>query len=222
MAYYRCGGGGLPEIRKVNILTESEYSLLNPSSDEIYSVSLDSNIWFNIKNYQGNKRLLNHLPVGTDLSEWEFWFEDLRYGRPINPLQYFTTQLQLFLSANAGRDFELRFNATPDTSSQNFYLITDTSEDYSIRINDRDYPNKIIVHKYLNSSGSGNVMYTYNYGDDVIIKRENGIITININGTIVDTYTAYTATNGNYTNIGGYSTYYDGGYIKFIGFRWLS
>lgn len=223
MAYFRCGGGssGTDALHTVR-LTESAYeALASKSNDTVYLVTnLDDNMI--IKIYQGERRILNHLPEG-ELDDWEFWFEDLVFVQ-----RFLSTGevgldnlIQIFLAENAGRDFEIRLAASPE-SGQNNYILTDPAENYSFRINHTNYPNQIISHGEFNMSGTNNVWLNYTYGTEFRYVRESGVIKIYSGGTMIDSWQARSYTVNSYCQIGYLSSYVFYGNVDYIGFKWLS
>ena len=223
MAYYRCGGGSSGvNIQKMVQLTESEFnSLVTKSDDTIYIVT-NSNKNLHLYTYQGERRILNYIDE-SELSDYEFWYEDVNYINNIGSTgsAYIDDPLTIFASENAGRDFEIRIACNP-IGGNNRYLISDASEDYSLRISVNDYPNQIISHGNFNIAGTNNTWLNYVYGTEFIYKRVNNNIQIWSDGVMIDQWPARSYISNSTCQIGYWSNNYFYGNIKYIGFKWLS
>lgn len=224
MAYFRCGGGGSDgvNIQKMIQLTESEFnSLVTKSDDTIYIVT-NANKNLHLYTYQGDRRILNYIDE-SELSDYEFWYEDIYYINNISSTGNAAIEipLSIFAAENAGRDFEIRLACNPVNGEYN-YILSDENENYSLRINQNSYPNQIISHGAFNEAGTNNKWLNYTYGTEFIYKRVNGNIEIWSDGTMIDQWSARGFTNNSTCKIGNYSRYYFYGNIKYIGFKWLS
>lgn len=225
MAFYPCnigsGSSGV-NIQKMVQLTESEFnSLATKSDDTIYIVTnTDKNL--HLYTYQGERRILNYIDE-SELSDYEFWFEDVYYLHNVGSTgaAHIDVPLAIFDAENAGRDFEIRIACNPVSGDYN-YLLSDASENYSLRINHNSYPNQIISHGNFNESGTNNEWLSYVYDTEFIYKRVNNNIQIWSDGVMIDQWPARTYTGNSTLQIGYWSNYYFYGNIKYIGFKWLS
>lgn len=225
MAYYRCNGAGSSgvNVQKMVELTESEFNALVSKSDDAIYIVTNANRNLHIYTYQGDRRILNYIDE-SELSEYEFWYEDVYYINNIISTGNAAIEIPLaiFAAENAGRDFELRFSCNPASGQQYNYIISDVNEDFALRIDTRYYPDQVILHGAFNETDTNNKWLNYTYGTEFIYKRVNNNIQIWSGGSMIDQWPARSYTSNLTCVIGNYSNYYFNGNLKYIGFKWLS
>lgn len=225
MAWFKCvgnsGGGNISETVR---LTETEWNNLSvKDNNKIYYVTNDNGDMV-IYTYQGNRRILNYK---NDISDYEFWYEDLKFPRNMSGADYAYSYywldhgIKLNSTENFGRSWQLEFNVSPQngSSNENVVIGTTTSGDQNIEIYMGNTNNAML---YLYGKISA---YIANARDkDVVIKFENNVVTVTVDGTLTNTIN-YTPTvdNNNYFVVANYRNYYCySGIMKYIGFKWLS
>lgn len=229
MAWYKCignsGGGGSSEISEIVRLTETEWNNLSTKdNNKIYNVT-NSNGDMIKKTYQGNRRILRK----SDISDYEFWYEDLRFPRYYISgdfaMQYYWINdgIQIFLNENLNRGWQLEFNVDPQSSNENPIIGTASSNPSSATAPTQNleiYPRGSNLLLY----GKISAKIPNAIGEDVIIKYENGTVTVYVNDVVAYT-TNFTpvADTDNYFIIGDYrNNYCFEGVMNYIGFKWLS
>ena len=226
MAWYKCIGGS-EKVTETVRLTETEWNNLSvKDNNKIYYVT-NANGDMIRKTYQGNRRILRK----SDISDYEFWYEDLRFPRYYNSgdfaRQYYWINdgVQIFLNENLNRGWQLEFNVDPQSSNENPIIGTASSNPSSATAPTQNleiYPQGSTSTLLLYGKISATIPNAI--GEDVIIKYENGTITVYINDVVVYT-TNFTpvADTDNYFIIGDYrNNYCFEGVMNYIGFKWLS
>ena len=216
--------GGVSEISEIVRLTETEWNNLSvKDNNKIYYVT-NGNGDMVLYTYQGNRRILNYK---NDISDYEFWYEDLKFPRNMGSADYaysyywLDNGIKLNSTENLGRSWQLEFNVSPEngTSRENAVIGTSTSDYQNIEIYMGNTNNAML---YLYGKISANIPNARD--KDVIIKFENNVVTVTIDGVLTNTIN-YTPTedNNNYFVVANYrDNYCYSGYMNYIGFKWLS
>jgi len=227
MAWYRCGGGsGSGRISSTVRLTETEWEALsNKDNSTIYYVT-NANGDMVLYTYQGSERILNYKSAAA-ISDYEFWYEDLKFPRNMDSTDYAYSYywldhgIKLNSTENLGRSWQLEFNVSPEngTSRENAVIGTSTSDDQNIEIYMGGTNNAVL---YLYGKISATIQNARD--KDIVIKFENNVVTVTVDGTLTSTIN-YTPTvdNNNYFVVANYrNNYCYSGYMNYIGFKWLS
>lgn len=212
------------EISETVRLTETEWNNLSvKDNNKIYYITNDNGDMI-IYTYQGNRRILNYK---NDISDYVFWYEDLKFPRDMISADYakeyywLDNNIMLNSTENLGRSWQLEFNVSPQTgsSSEKVVIGTDTSSDQNVEFYITGAGSLCLYGQGFNDDNCGNVV-----NKNVIVKFENNIITVTVDNILVITknYTP-TVDNNNYFVVANYRDYYCfNGYMNYIGFKWLS
>lgn len=224
MVYFKCMGNGGGKITGTIRLTETEWNNLSvKDNNKIYYITNENDDMI-IYTYQGNRRILNYK---NDISDYEFWYEDLKYPRNMGGADYaynyywLDNGIKLNSTENLGRSWQLEFNASPQSGTSNDKVVigTDTSSDQNIEIY---YGGNNYATLYL--YGKISVTIQNARDKDIIVKFENNVVTVTVDGVLTNTVN-YTPVedNNNYFVVGNYRNNYSfNGYINYVGFKWLS
>lgn len=227
----------LDNIHKIVNLTYTDWNaLVTKDKYTLYNVFTDRESTIIWKTFLGDKRILCYKDE-NDLSDYEFWYENLWFGYTNGASSYaryqsiINTGIKIRSAANINRDWQLEFNCEPThtnksggsespiigsygSSSPNYYELYTKHSD----TNDNLYPYGCIG----NDSSLGSIT-----NKDVIIRKVNNVITYIVDGVEVRTYnwnSSSTTESDDYQMVIGYyrQSHFFEGNMKYIGFKWLS
>lgn len=200
--------GGISGIVR---LTAAEYAALvskNPTTLYLVTDATYTNVVE--ARYIGTTQISEYK---NDLSDYEFWYENT-----FIPAGYSKQTSINFTGANANKNWQFEINLAGRGSSSECTLIgfaTDSKEIYW----DSYGANTLKVYGDLFDT-NGDITTAF-INKDIIIKKENGVITVTTDGVQTFTSNTITATSNvklfNYYN----DTYPFNGYINYFGFKWL-
>lgn len=202
-------GSGGSNVSNVSKLTETEYANLSTKDNNtIYIITPDNRDDIILYQYQGNNRI-----VSKDISDYEFWYENVYLSNSFS----ITTNVNIG-GTNYNRDWQIEMNLEKPFAANNIAIIgfENTSADF-------DQPSGYDLQGY-NLFGTSSQQIVQNFPDkDIIIKKENGTVTVTADGVQTFTSNVFDDIDANMILFNYYSgNYYWQGWINYIGFKWLS
>lgn len=201
--------GGGSNVSNVSKLTETKYeNLSTKDNNTIYIITPDNRDDIILYQYQGNDRI-----TSKDISNYEFWYENVYLSNSFS----ITTNVNIG-GTNYNRDWQIEMNLEKPFTASNITIIGfeninsdfDQSSGYDLQ--------------GFNLFGTSSQQIVQNFPDkDIIIKKENGTVTVTADGVQTFTSNVFADIDANMILFNYYSgNYYWQGWINYIGFKWLS
>ena len=216
--------GGTPSIKDLD-------------SDKLYLIT-NSNGEMIKYNYLGNNRLTRY-KTPEEIEDYEFWYEDLVFPMGMSSSSsdnnyygnyWINSNIKLFSTENIDKNWQIEFNIKAQrgsgSSSDTVILGTPTNSSRYFEFFVSSSGEKLGLYgaDYNGTEYCGEVNIT---NKDVIIKYENKILTVTIDGTLVKTkdLSSRSVDNTNTFYVARYSSSRDycfNGTMNYIGFKWLT
>lgn len=184
----------------------------NPDPNTLYNLLDDATKKFVIATYLGSNRITSN----PDIDDYEVWFENFY---PLVMNEKYNTGIILG-GDNENRDWQIEFNIKRSPDDGECSLITVYNENREVYTQN----NNLVFYNYLFNNGYGSTTIVSDYGDkDIIIKKENGLLTVSVEGTVVYSIDDYVMPTKALCLFRYYTDSYAWpGIINYFGFKWLS